>query len=249
MGMNRQLSYATSLVLAVVPVWVAAQQAREAAPLPLRGDLPEHLQQFKERGLPPVGERVEFENLDTVPPKLKGLSVNPDFRLDIKPGSRAPVREARSKMREFALADPRVRDRLGKRFSLLGSGWQETDKCEGSDEPSERYRLVFYSYERNAAVNVVVAMNEVVEVGEGRKGYQPAESHEEVEAAAGLLKEDDRYRAWVEGLVAQGIQTPGKNENRHLYVTFHKEKRSPALVEAEVDMTAGRVVAARRLRP
>lgn len=248
MCMSRRLSYAISLALAVTPVWVAAQQTREASPAPMRGDLPEHLQQFKARGLPPVGEHVEFENLETFPPKVKGLDVDPNFRLDIKPGTRPSVREARSKMRELALADARVHDSLGNRFALLGSGWLEADKDQGADATSERYRLVFYSYQHNVAVNVVVERNKVVDVTPGKKGYQPAESHEEVEAAADLVKKDDRYRALVEGLVARGIETPSKDGNRHLYVTFHKQKRTPAVVEATVDMTLGRVVTARRLQ-
>jgi hypothetical protein len=214
----------------------------------MRGDLPEHLQQFKASGLPPVGERVEFEN-ETFPPKVKGLDVDPNFRLDIKPGTKPSMREARSQMRELALADARVRDSLGNRFALLGSGWLEADKDQGTDSTSERYRLVFYSYQRNVAVNVVVERNKVVDVTPGRKGYQPAASHEEVAAAADLVEKDERYRALVEGLVARGIETPSEDGNRRLYVTFHKQKRTPALVEATVDMTLGRVVTARSLQP
>ncbi|MFN0167941.1 MAG: hypothetical protein ACKV22_16065 [Bryobacteraceae bacterium] len=246
--MCRRLSYAISLALAVTPVWVAAQQTREASPAPIRGDLPEHLQKFKTGGLPPVGERVEFEGLETFPPKVKGLDVDPNFRLNIKPGTRPSVREARSKMREIAMADARVRASLGNRFALLGSGWLESSKDQGGDVTSERYRLVFYSYQNNVSVNVVVERNQVVDVVPGKKGYQPAESHEEVEAAADLVKRDDRYRALVEGLVARGIETPSEDGHRRLYVTFHKQKRTPAVVEATVDMTLGRVVIARRLR-
>lgn len=249
MRMSRRPWYALSLALAVAPVWVAAQETPDAPPAAWRGDLPEHLQQFKVRGLPPVGVRVEFEKLDALPPKLKGLAVDPAFRLDIKPGTHPSVREARVRMRELALAEARVRDSLGSRFALLASGWLDPDKDQGADATSDRYRLVFYNYERNVAVNVVVEKAKVVDVAAGRKGYQPAESHEEVEAAADLVKKDDRYRAMVEGLLARGIERPSKDGNRHLYVTFHKQKRTPALVEAVVDMTSGRLVTARRLQP
>jgi hypothetical protein len=249
MGMSRQFSYAISFALMVAPIWGAAQEAREASPAPLRGKLPEYLQQFKARGLPPVGEHVEFENLETFPPKLRGLSVDPKFRLDIKAGTRPAMREARSSMRELALATPRVRDAVGRRFSLLGSGWLEAGKDNGKEAANDRYRLVFYNYERNAAVNVVVERGKVIDVAMGKKGYQPAESSEEVEAAADLVKKDDRYRSSVEGMTARGIEKPSADGNRHLYVTFHKEKRTPAVFEADVDMTSGRLVTARRLQP
>lgn len=249
MHVSGRLSYAISVALAVTPGWVAAQERRDPPPATWRGALLEHLQQFKERGLPAVGEHVEFENLQAFPPQLKGLSVDPAFRLDIKPGTHPSMREARSQMRELALADARVRGSLGKRFALLASGWLDVDKAQGDDATGDRYRLVFYNYVRNVAVNVVVEKGRVAQVSLGRRGYQPAESREEVEAAAELVRKDDRYRALTEALVARGIETPSKDGHRRLYVTFHKEKRTGALVEAVVDMTAGRLVTARGLRP
>jgi hypothetical protein len=237
------------VVLALLPAWAGAQQSREANAPVLRGALPAHLEEFRTQGLPPIGRRVEFVSLETFPPTLKGFDVDPAFHLDVTPGTRLPMREARTAMRKLALADARVQSAVGSRFALLGSGWLEAEKKAGVDAPSDRYRLTFYNYARNVPVYVVVADGKVIEVKPGKRGVQPGESHEEVEAASNLVQTDNRYGASTRGLVPRGIQMPSRDDHRLLYVTFHADRRSPALFESRIDMTAGKIVSARSLKP
>jgi hypothetical protein len=242
---NRWCAACLALILTPIltPALVTAEEARkEPTAQPLRGELPEHLKTFKERGLPPIGDRVTFEDTRALPPKLKGRTVDENFRPEIIPSKRAPVAEMRTKMRAAALGDPRVRKALGERFSLLGSGWLEPPKDKAADTANERYQLIFYSYGRNRAVKVIASGDDINEVVTLKAGVQPAESQEEVELAAAIIRRNPRLRAPLDGLLARGIVTPSKTDNRQLYVTFYKKDRPAAVFQATVDMTSGRVL-------
>ena len=226
---------------------------------PLREAPTAELERLRADGLTLRGDRVEFEGELAFPPKIKGATALPTAKLQVVPDARATRVEARQSARATALANPRVRAALGDRFALLRSGWIDTDK--GDDKtptaPAERYQLTFYNYARNEVVTVLTARGrEVIDVQSAPVKVQPAESREEVDAAVEIVRRDERYGRQVQGLRGRGIQTPAPpdaragaaDNDRYLYVMFYREPRTPAVFEATVNMSAGKVVAARPLR-
>jgi len=225
-------------------------RGQEPPPTPLRRELPEHLRILRDRGLPPLEDRdrVVFEDSGELPPRLRGRSpgssVTPQA-LNITPSQRPAAADMRARMRGVALADPRLRDALRGRFVMLQGAWLEPPKGERAAAPGEdRFGLLFYSYTRNRPVRAVLSGDRVLEVVPLRRGEQPPESREEVEAAAALVRSDPRRRRRVGELEARGIQTPapGRSTNRQLYLTFHRPGQARAEYQATVDMTAGRVL-------
>jgi hypothetical protein len=157
------------------------------------------------------------------------------------------MQESRQSMRTAAVSNPRVRAALGERYALLKSGWLDADKDAPAD--TERYQLTFYNYANNQVVTVVTSrQREVLDVQSAPARVQPAESREEVDAAVEIVRRDERYGRLVKDLRGRGIQTPGEGKDRYLYLLFYREPRTPALVEATVNMSTGKVVAARSLR-
>ena len=212
----------------------------------LRDTLPPELQTLREQGLALRGERVVFEGELDFPPKFKGGPATSAPRPAVTPGLRSSIQESRRSMRASALGNPRVRAALGERFALLRSGWLDADK----DAPAaaERYHLSFYNYARNETVTVVTSQQgEVLDVQSTVVRVQPAESREEVDAAIEIVRRDDRYGQLVKDLRGRGIQTPGPDRDRYLYLLFYREPRTPAVTEATVNMSTGKVVAARPL--
>jgi hypothetical protein len=226
-------------MLALTPIAVAAQQPRPAEPStepPLARETPL-----------PFGDPQTFEAGRPLPPPLRGPIIDESLRPVVVPSQRPPVADMRARAQDLALASPTVRDALQDRYSLLSSGWLEPGKDTATADVRRPYQLLFYSYSRNRPVKVVMVGDEVVEVTPLEPGVQPAESHEEVQAAAEIVRSDSRLREQVAGMTARGIETPSGTENRHLYLTFHRENSRRASFEATVDMTAGRVVASRAL--
>ena len=221
--------------------------------VPLREALPPELVALREQGLSLRGDRVVFDGELDFPPKLKGVPTTSGARPAVTPGTRPSVQESRQSMRAAAVGNARVRAAVGERFALLGSGWLEADKDAPAD--AERYQLSFYNYARNEVVTVVTSrQREVMDVRSAPARVQPAESREEVDAAIEILRRDERYGRLVKDLRGRGIQTPSpgadkdKDRDRYLYLLFYREPRTPAVVEATVNMSAGKVVAARPLR-
>jgi len=238
------------LALMLTPrLLIAAEARQEPSAQPLRGELPEYLEAFREHGLPPIGDRVTFEDDRALPPNPKGRTVDDNFRLEITPSKRPPVADMRNKMRAVALGDARVRKSLGERFSLLGSGWLEAPKEKPAETADEPYQLTFYSYSRNRAVKVVASGDKIAQVVSLKPGIQPAESQEEVEMAATVVRRNARLREQLGGLRARGIVTPSKKGNRELYVTFYRKNQPAAVFQATVDMTNSRVLDYRPVSP
>jgi hypothetical protein len=215
---------------------------------PLRDVLPAELVALREDGLVLRGERVVFDGEFDFPPRLKGVAATSDLRLDIVPGVRPSRAESLQSMRSMALANPRVSAALGERYALLRSGWLDDDK-EAAAASSQRYQLTFYSYARNEIVTVITERGrEVTDVRSQAAQVQPAESREEVDAAIEIVRRDDRFGPMVKDLRGRGILTPGPGRDRSLYLMFYRAARTPALFEATVNMSTGKVVDARPLR-
>jgi hypothetical protein len=215
---------------------------------PLRGPAPAELRDLVDRGLAVSGERVQFEDERSIPPRLKGVPTDSTVKLQIVPGQRPPVAQTRQSMRARAVGDPRASAALGKRFALLSSGWLEVEKGR-EVAADDRYRMIFYNYDANQVVTVIVSTGgDVMDVLASAPTVQPPESREEVEVAAAIVRSDERYAALTRGLTVRGIQTEGRGDHRTLYLTFYEPNRRQAVYEATVDMTAGKVLKARAIR-
>jgi hypothetical protein len=220
----------------------------EPNPATVRDALPAELKLLREQGLALRGDRVELEGKRDFPPRLKGAPASPGVQPAVVPGPRPSIQESRRSMSVAALASPRVRAALGERFALLGSGWLDNDK-DAPPSADERYQLTFYNYGRNEVVTVTTSpKSEILDVQSAPARVQPAESREEVDMAVDIVRRDERYGRLVSNLRGRGIVTPGPDADRYLYVLFYREPRTPAVVEATVNMSAGKVVAARLLR-
>jgi hypothetical protein len=214
----------------------------------MRDTLPAELVALRNEGLALRGERVVFDGEFDVPPKLKGVPAASDVGLSVVPGARLSKLESLQSMRAVALANPRVSAALGERYALLRSGWLDDDKDSVAGS-GERYQLSFYSYTRNEVVTVVTGPGrEVVDVQSQAARAQPAESREEVDAAIEIVRRDERYGPMVKELRGRGILTPKPGPDRHLYLMFYRAARTPALFEATVNMSTGKVADARPLR-
>jgi hypothetical protein len=252
--MKFHLNHAALLLVSVLIVAMpdeSTAQEREPGASVLRGDIPSELRTLADQGLKLQGPRVVFDGKFNFPPKLKGFAQESSLQLDIKRSPRPAVSEAREKLRAATTSNPRVKELLGERFALLGSGWLEPEKGQEDrqDLSAERYQLVFYNYSRNQIVTAVTnASGELIDAQSSTPKVQPPESHEEVEAAAEIVRAHPRHGRAVKGLRARGIQTEGSGQNRFLYVTFYPENSKRATYEATVDMTAGKVVTARPVR-
>ncbi|MFM2400467.1 MAG: hypothetical protein RL341_2624 [Pseudomonadota bacterium] len=238
-------------VLVAAMPFAGQAQEREPRASVLRGEIPPELRALAEQGLKLQGPRVLFDGKFNFPPKLKGFAAESGLQLDIKPSRRLPVADAREKFRAVAVSHPRVKELLGERFALLSSGWLDPDKDqdERAEANSDRYQLVFYNYSRNQVVTAVTtSTGELVDATARTVKVQPAESHEEVQAAADIVRAHPRHGPATKGLRARGIQTEGRGDHRFLYLTFYQENSKRAAYEATVDMTAGKIVAARPVR-
>lgn len=202
---------------------------------------------------PPTGPVLEFTGPDQGwPPHPKGMRNLRPVRSRPLPGTLTDDFKAR--VRTAALRDPRVRNALGERFTYIKTRKVEPPKgtVTGVRAPTET-AAVFYSYSNNTAV--VVRLTEFrVERIEERRGYQPPEGEEEVEAAVALARRDSRLRSVVRRLEGVAIRVLPRPEapsavNRVLYVVFRQDWNSPPRYYATVDMTDGVVVAAGPLVP
>jgi hypothetical protein len=218
---------------------------REPEPDVPEGRLPEYLQEHKRKGLPPIGDRIEFDDKHAFPPQPKGLRLSEGAKLEVKADPQPPIAELIARSREVALRDAKVRSTLGQRFAVVGGGLVWPPKGQAPDPARQLTALDFYSYSRNRAFTVLLTDRGVVSIKPERQGYQPPETREEVEAAAEIVRKDPRFSEAVRALIVRGIQAPSKTRSRHLYLMFYKAEATPAVFEATVDMTAARVVTAR----
>ena len=205
---------------------------------------PKYIKQYESKGLPPVGKQITAEERSGLPPKLKGLTSRDDAELRVRPLSQRSTTELIFTLRDIALSDAKVKSAVGERFALLGGG-----QFQRKDVEKNAFKLHFYSYSKNQAITILLIDNKVARIQAKPEGYQPPETHEEVEAGAEIVRRDPRFKKAIHDLTVRGIQTPSENGNRHLYILFYKENKTPAIFQATVDMSLGRVVEAGFIRP
>jgi hypothetical protein len=209
---------------------------------------PQYIRDYKQKGLPPIGKHIEFEDHGTFPPQPKGLQQTVGVTPDVKPDTRVATERLIAQSREVALRDPRVRSALGERFAVVGGGPVEPRKGGATAAQQAKTKLDFYSYSRNRAVTVFLTDNRVVTVATKPEGFQPAEARTEVEAAAEIVKRDPRYAEIVRDLRVRGIEASKPRGNRELYLLFYRQEDTPAVFAVRVDMIRAEVVSAKAIR-
>ena len=152
-------------------------------------------------------------------------------------------------MKVAALADPNVRAALGARFAYLTADELELPKGQtrppGTEIPGV---LAFYSHSRGMAVHVRMTGTHVDAI-ERLPDLQPAEGPDEVAAAIGLARRDERITAAVASLTGYAMLTQpvdGKRPEgqRVLYVSFSKPEDDHSEYFATVDLIQQKVLAA-----
>lgn len=202
---------------------------------------------------PPEFQRLEFtQRGEGWPPRPHGQQEVRRLHAQEMPG--ALTDELERQVRDAVQRDPRVREMLGDRYVHIHTDAVIPGKGIPADcsQPAG-IRLTFYSYGRNAAVEILTRGADVEGVSL-RENYQPAEVEEEIREAICLARADCRLKGRVELLAASAIlhhasaEEPGQG-HRTLWVTFMDpadiEDEKPALFSAAVDLVDRVVLVAR----
>lgn len=204
-----------------------------------------YLEQYKRGEFPSIHKTITPEHKKGFPPQLREIKLREGVLPAFEARSMRPASEVRAEALGNSQLDTRVTEALGKRFVVIGGG--EASPVKERAQPDMLW-IEFYSYSNNRALKVRMIGDKVIEVQQMPESYQPPESHEEVNAAAGIVQKDPRYKDIVGGLTVRGIQTPSENRNRHLYLLFYKEDKKSSVFWAIVDMTLEQVVKAKSTR-
>ncbi len=207
---------------------------------------PDYLKAYEHRGFPVIDDPVEFSDPHAFPPRLKGLAVDADAKVEFRTQG-DDIERRMATATSLALGDERVKPVIGPRHAALGGG--TIDPPKGADRAEDGDIAVdFYNYDTNRAYRAFLLDGRVVSVKPWPAGYQPKETRAEVQAAARIVAKDSAHARAVAGLVARGLRAPSERGDRLLYLLFYKGKERPALYEATVNMSKGRVVSAKPLR-
>lgn len=226
----------SSLLLLIFPAALAcAQDIR-----------PDYLKAYERSGFPAIDDPVQFSDPHAFPPQLKGLAVDKDAKVEFRTES-ADIEKRMALTTSLAFSDERVKAVAGQRYAALGGGTIDAEKGARRAEDGD-IAVDFYNYDTNRAYRAILLDDRVVSVRPWRKGYQPKETRAEVQAAAGIVAKDPAHAHAVVGLIARGLRAPSDRGDRLLYLLFYKGKERPALYEATVNMSKGRVVWAKPLR-
>jgi hypothetical protein len=236
--MQREIRNAVLLAMSALLLGIAGCQHSKQATLPAKIPSPPDIQiSGHDQGWPP---------------RPQGRTNVVDVPYSALPAVLTASREAQ--LRQAATQDTRVRTALGERFSYITANRAEPDK-QNANIPAEAlpFRLTFYSYSNNVAVEVLMKQDTVAEVVR-REGYQPPEGAEEIKAAVALAQRESRFSEAVKGMYATAIVTapekgtPGYG-HRVLHVSFSATggpEEVPAYY-ALVDLTEQKVVVADRV--
>jgi len=210
---------------------------------------PAYLKAYERSGFPTINDPVEFADAHSFPPKLKGLTVDRDVKLDVRAADTVDAKQRLAAARPVALRDARVKAAAGPRHAALGGGPIEVDK-NASDTQTRGLAVDFYNYDTNRAYRAILVDDQVSSVIERPKGFQPKETRAEIQSAADIVAKDPKHARAVAGLNPRGLRAPpAANGDRLLYVLFYRGKERPARYEATVNMSQGRVVEAKAISP
>lgn len=207
---------------------------------------PDYLKAYERSGFPIIDDPVEFSDAHAFPPRLKGLAVDKDAKVEFR-AEGADIEQRMVSTTSLAFRDERVKAVAGQRYAALGGGTIDAEKGARRAEDGD-IAVDIYNYDTNRSYRAILLGDRVVSVRPWPKGYQPKETRAEVQAAAGIVAKDPAHARRVAGLTARGLRAPSERGDRLLYLLFYKGKERPALYEATVNMSKGRVVSAKPLR-
>jgi hypothetical protein len=164
---------------------------------------------------------------------------------------------AAADLKEMALANTKVRELLGARFTLISTrgidpGYKHSlGRC--ATAPSKA-RLTFYSYTNNVTVDVEMKGEAITGLSR-REAYLPPEGEEELQNAIVLAGKDGRIASGLEGLEGHAIlmqpddgvlwNEPGYG-HRVFWVTFSKGLSGNPEYWAVVDLSEQKVLKAEK---
>jgi hypothetical protein len=159
--------------------------------------------------------------------------------------------ELKSKIRQVALNDNRVKEALGGRFAYVSVCKLGGKVARQSPEPITR--VTFYSYAKNQPVQVEMVGSKITGVNirkgvRGRDaGYSPIHGKDEKEKAIDIAKNDGSLKDKVGSLTARVIRNaPGSDRqfqgHRVMFVSFMKDDETIPLYTALVDLTENKVL-------
>jgi hypothetical protein len=200
----------------------------------------------------PTGHVHDHGN-DTWPPQPRGI--NNVVALGSPGASERTAeldRQHKTERERIALAEPGVRKALGRRYT--SPYLVEHDEKDAAD--ADTARLVYFSHDKNATVEVTLDRTRVLKVREiDPKEYQPDVTDGEITEAEGIARKyfGDRGKARVAALRAYGIlayppQGKGFYPARVIYISFHASDDSPPEFSAWVDLSNQRVIRSREER-
>ena len=163
------------------------------------------------------------------------------------------------RLEQKAKADTRAVYRLGNRFTQA-TVLDQDDKDDTDEKNRAKVvsRLVYFSHEKNATVEVGFDAKENLETITEipAKDYQPEITDEEIKDAAKLarkyfirqgFKRIARLQAF--GILAYKPEGTGFYDTRVIYISFHENNDSPPVLTAWVDLTNQRILEVREELP
>lgn len=196
---------------------------------------------------PQTVHRLQFDDpSDGTLMRPTGITTEP---VGDPPGGSGSTAEAVSDLKEKALANAKVREILGTRFTLISTtildpGYKQLSGC--CTATPTRNRLTFYSYTNNIAIDVDMKGDAVTSVLRRAYSYLPPEGEEEMREAIDLARKDNRIAGGLANLDGHAIlMQPGdgllRNEpgygHRVFWVTFSKELSGNPEYWAVVDLS------------
>lgn len=148
--------------------------------------------------------------------------------------------DIRSKQRQVALSDSRLKTELGNRFSYVSVCKTSSGKVP-SNSPEIKTRVTFFSHANNKPVQVEMEGLKVVSLKLRPTGYSPPIGRDEKQKAIDIARNDTRLKDKVGTLTIDVIRyAPGSDRfggHRVILVTFSKGDDPNPLYTALVDLT------------
>ena len=189
--------------------------------------------------------RHSHEGLTWPPPPRGITNVVLHSNIEEEKKDRALEKARIDRLEAKAKTTPEAQRALGKQFTRI-----TVIDSEDKETRSVIPRLVFFSRDHNATVEVTFDKNEKVQAVNSipAQEYQPEITDEEINEATALARSYFRSQGFgIAGLKAYSIlaykpQGVGFFDTRVLYVSFHKHDDAPPELSAWVDLTSQRIL-------
>ena len=220
---QRLLLLAVNALVSVVPMTVLAQAT------------PDFIRKYEKEGLPKSPAPLQLDGARGIPFPVNAQLVDSAVSVEALPTS-DQERESLKAAFSVATKSSRLITVIGSNSVLLSGGLLPRPLEENA--PGEpRFVFTYYDYKKERAIEAYVFRNEVVEIKEREKGYQPPVTVEELRAAAGMVGPKMLLDLDLESL--SGIAYAGPDGHRRVFVHGSTPERSTT---ATVEMADKRVL-------